>query len=63
MVLLVAPGLVVEGEEEGFSVQRGVHGGRVAGRHAPRELAHAWRHMLPLPVLLRPCELSALIVL
>lgn len=63
-VLLVAPRLVVEGKEEGLGVQlgicgrviqRGVLGGRVAGRHAPGELAHAGRHMLPLPVLLRRC--------
>ena len=61
-VLLVAARLIVEGEEErlriqlgvgGGVIQRGVLGGRVAGGHAPGELAHAWRHMLPLPVLLR----------
>jgi len=61
-VLLVSAWLVVEGEEQRLRVQLGIRGrviergmldGGVACRHAPRELAHAWRHMLPLTVLLR----------
>ena len=60
--LLVGARLVVEGEEERLGVQLGVGGGVVqrlvldggeAGGDAPGELAHARRHVLPLPVLRR----------
>ena len=60
--LLVGARLVVEGEEERLGVQLGVGGGVVqrlvldggeAGGDAAGELAHARRHVLPLPVLRR----------